>query len=93
MAYHVYILASAHRTLYIGITGNLDLRVAAHQYKVHPFSFAVRYNCDRLVYFEEFVYVQDAIAREKQVKSWRRSKKVALIEAVNPDWVNLMPFQ
>ena len=87
--YCVYILASIRRVLYIGITSNLGARVDQHWYKAHPDSFSAKYRCNRLVHFEEYSEVTDALAREKQLKSWRRAKKVALIEAFNPDWLDL----
>ena len=87
--YHVYILASVQRVLYVGVSGNLEKRLNEHWYRAHPGSFSARYNCRRLVYYEEFTRVTDAIAREKQLKAWRRSKKMALIEAMNPEWKDL----
>lgn len=84
----MYILASRSRVLYIGITGNLDRRIAEH--KAHEVDgFTKRYNVDRLVYVETCGRVDDAIAREKQLKGWRRDRKIALIESVNPDWRDL----
>ena len=87
--YFAYMLASRSRTLYIGITGNLRMRVYQHKEKLHPNSFASTYKCNRLVWFERFFDPDHAIVREKQLKGWRRSKKVALIEANNPTWVDL----
>lgn len=87
--YFAYMLASRSRTLYIGVTGNLRLRVYQHKRKLHPDGFAASYNCDRLVWFERFFDPDYAIVREKQLKGWRRSKKVALIEQDNPTWVDL----
>ncbi len=86
--YYVYILASRTRTLYVGVTNNLARRVEEHKLG-HGSTFARRYNVDRLVYAECFRSPRDAISREKQIKRWRRSKKVALIEAVNPKWEDL----
>ena len=87
--YYVYILASIQRVLYVGVTGTFEKRLTVHSLKLNPYSFAARYNCNRLVYFEEYTRAVDAIERETQVKKWRRSKKVALIEAMNPEWVDL----
>jgi putative endonuclease len=89
--YYVYILASFRRVLYIGITGNLENRLAYHRSLDNPTAFTARYAVTRLVYFEEFTDVNEAITREKQLKGWRRSKKINLIQASNPDWVDLAP--
>ncbi len=86
--YYVYILASASRTLYTGVTSNLERRVLQHRRKLIP-GFTSRYNINRLVCFEVFHDVLAAIAREKQIKSWRREKKIALIQSVNRDWQDL----
>lgn len=86
--YFAYIMASRSRTLYIGVTGDLHRRVYQHKWKEHE-GFTARYNCDRLVWFERHQYVQDAIAREKQLKGWSRSKKIALIESTNAAWIDL----
>ncbi len=82
-------MASFQQTLYIGVTNDLQRRIHEHKTKIHPQSFTARYNIDRLVYCETFNDVRDALAREKQIKSWRRSKKIALIEAENPRWKDL----
>ena len=74
--------------LYTGVTGNLPSRVFEHKSKLIP-SFTSRYNLTRLVYHEMFVYPAEAIAREKEIKGWRRSKKIALIESINPHWHDL----
>ncbi|HEX6641438.1 MAG TPA: GIY-YIG nuclease family protein [Thermoanaerobaculia bacterium] len=87
--YYVYILASMSRVLYVGITGNFEQRLIEHRTKKYPTAFTSQYNVTRLVHFEEYTRVEDAITREKQIKGWRRSKKVALIEAQNPTWVDL----
>ncbi len=86
--YFAYIMASRSRTLYVGVTGNLRKRVFEHKWREHE-GFTARYNCDRLIWFEGFQYVQSAIAREKELKGWRRSKKIALVESINPGWVDL----
>ena len=87
--YYVYLMASFQQTLYVGVTNNLERRVYEHKAKIHSHSFTARYNIDRLVYCESFNDVRDALAREKQIKSWRRSKKIALIEAENPRWKDI----
>jgi putative endonuclease len=86
--YFTYIVASRSRTLYIGVTGNLIKRVFEHKWREHE-GFTEKYNCDRLVWFECHQDVSKAIAREKQLKSWRREKKIGLIEKTNPAWVDL----
>jgi putative endonuclease len=87
--FYVYILQSAsRRALYIGITNNLRHRVFQH--KTHQFEgFTDDYNAVRLVYWEKFGGVGNAIAREKQLKRWRREKKIWLIERMNPTWSDL----
>ena len=87
--YYVYLMASFKQRLYVGVTNDLSRRVYQHKTKAYPESFTARYNIDRLVYFEVFGDILDAIGREKQIKGWRRSKKVALIEAENPRWKDL----
>ena len=86
--YHVYILASRKRVLYVGMTNDLVRRTAEHkQHLVRGFS--KRYNVDQLVYFVHTHDVAAAIAREKELKSWVRAKKVKLIESLNPEWKDL----
>ncbi|MGA3100267.1 MAG: GIY-YIG nuclease family protein [Terracidiphilus sp.] len=87
-SYFTYIVASRSHTLYIGVTGNLQKRIFEHKWKERD-GFAAKYNCDRLVWFESYQVVAAAIAREKQLKGWRREKKIALIEKMNPAWVDL----
>jgi len=89
--FFVYILAnlrSARPVLYTGVTNDLARRVAEHRQR--PSGFVARYNIDSLVYFECTAGLRAAIAREKQIKSWRRAKKIALIEGSNPDWRELL---
>jgi putative endonuclease len=83
--YYVYIMASKSRVLYVGVTNNLLHRVEQHKQKVVE-GFTRKYNVSRLVYYEMTNDVRSALAREKQIKSWRRSKKIELIESVNPTW-------
>jgi putative endonuclease len=84
----VYIIANHSRMLYIGVTNNLERRVSEHKMKLVP-GYAQRYNMTRLVYYENTPDIRDAIAREKELKGWRRAKKVALIESTNPRWRDL----
>ncbi len=86
--YYIYIMTNRSRTFYVGITNNLEQRVYEHKQKLID-GFTKRYNISRLVYYEVFTDVRDAIAREKQVKDWRREKKIALIESLNPTWKDL----
>ncbi len=87
--YVVYMLASKHNgTLYIGVTGNLLLRIEQHKARTVA-GFTHRYGVDRLVWFERHRDIHEAIAREKQLKGWNRAWKIKLIEAGNPDWVEL----
>jgi putative endonuclease len=76
-------MASASGVLYAGVTNLLERRVAEHKAKLHP-GFTATYDVTRLVYFEPFTDVRAAISREKQLKNWRRDKKLALIRAFNP---------
>ncbi len=86
--YYVYIMANVSRTLYTGVTNNLERRVYEHKEKTAP-GFTSTYNINRLVYCEDFGDIRDVIAREKQIKGWLRGKKIALIESVNPKWRDL----
>jgi putative endonuclease len=87
--YFVYMLTNRWRNvLYTGITNSLHVRVWQHKNKTVP-GFTKQYNCDRLVYFETYDEVDQAIAREKQIKGWSRAKKDALIAATNPTWDDL----
>ena len=86
--YYVYILTNASRTLYTGVTNNLERRVFEHKHKLVP-GFPSKYHITRLVYFEVTQDIHAAISREKQIKGWLRAKKIALIESVNPEWKDL----
>ncbi|HEV2127437.1 MAG TPA: GIY-YIG nuclease family protein [Thermomicrobiales bacterium] len=86
--YFVYIAASPSRTIYIGVTNNLERRMYEHKRKLFK-GFTAKYGVDRLVHMEEFANIDDAIAREKELKGWRRARKVALIEEENPRWYDL----
>jgi putative endonuclease len=88
--FFVYIMSNGPRSasIYAGITGNLPQRVWQHKRKVNP-GFTSRYNLTRLVYYEAFAYPDAAIAREKEIKGWRREKRLRLIHAMNPQWPDL----
>ena len=87
--YYVYILSNLKNgTLYIGMTNDLERRMFEHKNKL-VVGFSKNYNLDKLVYFEQFQYVNDAIKREKQLKNWNRQWKIDLIEVENNDWNDL----
>ena len=86
--YHVYILANRALMLYVGMTSDLGRRMAEHRAKA-VLGFTARYDIDRLVYVETHADVHDAIARERQLKGWRRTKKLDLIARQNPQWRDL----
>ena len=87
---YVYLLFSKRNgTIYTGVTSDLKQRIYEHKTKVHPDSFTAKYSVDKLGYYEEFVSIKDAIAREKQIKDGSRAKKIQLIEGMNPDWIDL----
>jgi putative endonuclease len=86
--FYVYIMASRSRTLYIGFTSKLEARVWQHKNGVLE-GFSSKYQCHRLVYFEQYATAEIAIAREKQLKRWSRAKKITLIERENPTWEDL----
>lgn len=86
--FFVYILSSLSGTLYVGISNNVQRRTAEHWIGKSG-SFTTRYEVNRLVYFETYTDVVKAIAREKQIKGWRREKKIALINGMNPSWRDL----
>jgi len=89
--YYVYILASKRNgTLYIGVTNNLFSRSFQHEMKTKQNSFTAKYNVNRLVYFEIYQYIQEAIHREKLLKKYNRKWKINLIEKENPAWRNLV---
>ena len=86
--YYVYILTNKSKTLYIGVTNNLDRRIYEHKNKLID-GFTKKYNLDRLVYFEVFNNIEDALRREKQLKNWHRQWKMNLVESVNQEWKDL----
>jgi putative endonuclease len=86
--YYVYIMSNATRTIYVGVTSNLEQRVHQHKSKISE-GFTAKYNVTWLVYYASTNDVREAIAREKQIKGWNRNKKVALISEFNPEWRDL----
>jgi putative endonuclease len=89
--FYVYIVTNAHDSvLYVGMTNDLARRIIEHRTGETP-EFTADYRCRKLVYYEHCTEVQDAIAREKQLKKWSRAKKVALIAPLNPRWKDLAP--
>ena len=88
--YWVYIMASQSNVLYIGVTNNLSRRVFEHRYGLGK-GFTKKYHCQRLVYYEEYESIILAIAREKEIKKWRRQKKENLIIQLNPAGRELLP--
>jgi putative endonuclease len=86
--YYVYILTNRSRTLYIGVTSNLRKRIWEHKNKIVE-GFTKKYHIDQLVYYEQTEDVMSALEREKQLKKWRREKKIWLIEQKNPSWRDL----
>ena len=87
-SYYVYIMTNKSRTLYTGFTNNLERRLYEHKNKLVA-GFTSKYNITKLVFYEETNDVHAAMAREKQIKGWLRSKKIALIESENPKWKDL----
>jgi putative endonuclease len=86
--YFVYIVCSLSGTLYIGVTNSIYRRALQHK-RGEIEGFASKYHCDRLAYYERYQNIHTAIGREKQLKSWSRAKKIALIESTNPRWEDL----
>jgi putative endonuclease len=86
--YFVYMMANHTQMLYIGVTNSLERRVLEHKAKAAD-AYTKRYDMRRLVYFEDFADIRDAIAREKQLKSWRRAREIELVRTMNPRWRDL----
>lgn len=86
--FYVYIMASKSGTLYVGITSNIKKRVWEHKNHLLP-GFTEKYRIEKLLYFETIGDSMSAINREKQIKKWRREKKVKLIDSMNPKWIDL----
>ena len=85
-SYYVYILTNKAKTvLYTGVTNNLKVRLQQHKDSLNPGSFTSKYKVFHLLYFEKFTWIQLAIAREKEIKGWKRDKKIALIKTINPE--------
>lgn len=86
----IYILTNKNNTtLYVGVTSNIVQRIQQHKDKKYKNSFSARYNLNKLVYYETFHWIGDAIAREKQLKAGNRARKMALIEGMNKKWIDL----
>ena len=86
----VYIITNKHnKVLYTGVTSNLKTRIFEHKEKVHPNSFSSKYNLNKLVYYQGFYNIEEAIAEEKRIKGGSRKKKTILIETANPKWDDL----
>ena len=92
MDYYVYILANlGNVAIYVGVTRDLIHRVWQHKEHLDPASYTARYHVDRLVYYERTTSITAAIEREKQLKSWSRKRKNALVSSTNPNWEDLYP--
>lgn len=91
--YYIYIVTKLDRTvLYVGVTNDLAQRLIEHWNKrSQSKTFAGKYFCYNLIYYKEFQYINIAIAREKEIKGWRRQKKLNLIKTINPNWTFLNP--
>ena len=86
----IYIVTNKNNTtLYVGVTSNLPERILEHKQKKYPNSFTAKYNVDKLVYWESFQEIGDAIGREKQIKGGSRTKKLELINSLNPNWEDM----
>ena len=89
--YCVYIMAGYRGTLYVGVTNDLERRIYEHTHKLRK-GFSNKYNVSKLVHYEATSSVEAALEREKEIKGWKRSKKVALIESTNPHWESLADY-
>ena len=86
----IYILTNfTHNVLYIGVTSDLYSRIIEHNEKLYPTSFSAKYNCNKLVYYEQYSNIEEAIGKEKQLKNWKRAWKINLINNTNPEWIDL----
>ena len=89
--YYIYIMTNkAKKVLYIGVTGNLEQRIWQHKKHLFKGSFTDKYNCEYCIYYEEYDHINDAIARETELKKWNRKKKEKLINTLNPTWRELV---
>jgi putative endonuclease len=87
---YIYIMTNANNTtLYVGCTSDLNVRIHQHKTKVFPKSFTAKYNCIKLVYYETFHTIEEAIAREKQINGGSRKRKEVLVNTLNPGWEDL----
>ena len=87
---YIYMLTNyTNNVLYIGVTSELYFRIKEHKEKKYPTSFTSKYNCNKLVFYEYFTSIEEAIHREKQLKKWKRNWKITLIENFNPFWEDL----
>jgi putative endonuclease len=86
--FYVYIMASNSGTLYVGFTNNIKRRVYEHRENLID-GFSKKYSCHKLVFYEHFTYVYNALNREKEIKDWNRKKKEELIKSINPHWNDL----
>lgn len=87
---YIYILTNyTNKVLYIGVTSELYFRILEHKERKYPTSFTSKYNCNKLIYYEYFTSIEEAIHREKQLKKWRRNWKITLIDNFNPFWEDL----
>lgn len=88
--FYVYILTNKYNTvLYTGVTGKVEKRLVQH-FEIYPSSFCSQYRVSKLVYLESYESSNEAISREKQIKGWRRERKIDLIESLNPEWESLL---
>lgn len=88
--YYTYVITNKAKTvLYIGVTNNLRLRLQQHGEKLNTNAFTSKYNIHFLLYYEKFTWIQQAIAREKELKGWKRERKIELIKSINPELVFL----
>lgn len=89
----VYIMTNKLRTvIYVGVTADLPARIREHEHHVYKNSFTARYHCVYCIWYEHYPTIMQAIAREKEIKKWRREKKNQLIQTVNPNWENRSPL-
>ncbi|MCC7520370.1 MAG: GIY-YIG nuclease family protein [Flavobacteriaceae bacterium] len=88
---YVYIMTNLNKsTLYIGVTNNLTRRIFEHKNRLIRNSFTARYNLEYCIYYEEYLSIEKAISREKELKKWNRVKKEELINKMNPQWIELI---
>jgi len=88
--WYVYLMSNKpNGVIYIGVTDNIEERVKEHKQKVYPKSFTSKYNCDKLIYLEEYQNGEEASNRELQFKKWKREWKIKLIQEMNPSWMDI----